>query len=81
MKRAGKRRREDKKMQEPVPLALRRKDAARALGLSTRTLDRAISRGDLVAKKYGSRTLVPRAEIERYLEMMLQARDKEKPPA
>jgi excisionase family DNA binding protein len=56
------------------PLALRRKETARALGLSITTVDRAIKRGDLVAKKYGSRVLVPQVEIERYLEK-LQAAD------
>ena len=53
-----------------APLALRRKEAARMLGVSLTTIDRAISRGDLVAKKYGKRTLVPTIEIERYLERM-----------
>jgi excisionase family DNA binding protein len=52
--------------------------AARELGLSITTVDRAIKRGDLVAKKYGSRVLVPRAEIERYLASLRSA--SEKPP-
>jgi excisionase family DNA binding protein len=59
-------------------LAVRRKEAARMLSVSLTTLDRAISRGDLVAKKYGARTLVPRIEIDRYLDRMA---NKEKPPA
>lgn len=60
-----------------APLALRRKEAARMLGVSLTTIDRAISRGDLVAKKYGKRTLVPTVEIERYLERMMV---KQRPP-
>jgi excisionase family DNA binding protein len=59
------------------PLAVSRKEAAKALSLSVPTLDRAISRGDLVAKKYGSRTLVPVSEIERYLARL---QNKDKPP-
>lgn len=68
--------RKEKEMLQPF--ALTRKDAARALSLSLPTLDRAISRGHLVAKKYGSRTLITMSEIERYLEKL---KDKEKPPA
>jgi excisionase family DNA binding protein len=46
------------------PLA--RRDAAKALGLSISTIDRLITKGDLVAKKFGQRVLVPAEEIERY---------------
>jgi excisionase family DNA binding protein len=45
--------------------------------LSITTVDRAIKRGDLVAKKYGSRVLVPRAEIERYLANLKSASKKQ----
>jgi len=62
----------------PPPLAVPRKEAARELGLSITTVDRAIKRGDLVAKKYGARVLVPRAEIERYLANLKST--SEKPP-
>ena len=61
-------------------LALRRTEAARELGLSITTVDRAIKRGDLHAKKYGSRVLVPRAEIERYLEQLKDAAASARPP-
>jgi excisionase family DNA binding protein len=47
-----------------------REDAAQTLGLSLRTIDRAIERGDLAAKRYGRRVLVPAAEIGRYLEKL-----------
>ncbi len=52
------------------PVALSRQDVADALGLSIRSVDYAIARGDLVAKHYGRRVLVPGAEIERYLEKL-----------
>jgi excisionase family DNA binding protein len=47
--------------------ALRRKEAAELLGISVRTLDRAIARGDVKAKRYGSRLLLPMSELERFL--------------
>jgi excisionase family DNA binding protein len=60
-------RKEEAAMVTADQLALRRKEAARVLGLSVTTIDRAIKRRDLIAKKYGSRVLVPRSEVERYL--------------
>lgn len=55
-----------KKTDRPPPLAIPRKEVARVLGLSLSTVDRAIGRGDLKAKKYGARVLVPVAEVERF---------------
>jgi excisionase family DNA binding protein len=49
-----------------VPLAMPRKEAARTLGVSLSTVDRAIKRGDIKTKKYGARVLVPTSEIERF---------------
>ena len=49
-----------------VPLAMQRKEAARTLGVSLSTVDRAIKRGDIKTKKYGTRGLVPMSEIERF---------------
>jgi excisionase family DNA binding protein len=43
--------------------ALTRKEAAKLLGISLSTLDRAIARGDLKAKKYGSRVLLFVSEL------------------
>ena len=45
------------KVTAPVsaPLAVRRQEAARMLGLSITTVDRAIKRGDLRVKRYGTR--------------------------
>ncbi|WP_409998054.1 helix-turn-helix domain-containing protein [Bradyrhizobium sp. SZCCHNR1053] len=48
------------------PRVLTRKEAAKALGVSINTLDRAIARGDLKAKKYGGRVLLLTSELERF---------------
>ena len=50
-----------------APRALTRKEAAKLLGISVRTLDRAIARGDLKAKRYGTRLLILLSEVERFL--------------
>lgn len=44
---------------------LTRKEAAKMLSLSVRTIQRLIVRGDLKARRMGSRVLVPRRELER----------------
>jgi hypothetical protein len=49
------------------PLALHKKDAAKMLGLSLTSLDRAIASGDLKVKKYGKRSLLLTTEVERFL--------------
>ena len=48
------------------PRALTRKEAAKSLGISLSTLDRAIQRADLKAKKYGARVLLLSSELERF---------------
>jgi hypothetical protein len=73
---------EDDAMSEPKrktnkparPLAVARKDAARTL----RQWTAAIRRGDLKAKRYGGRMVVPISEIERYLARLQNV---EGPPA
>jgi excisionase family DNA binding protein len=75
---AGKLHKEGRPLQGQ-PMAPRRNEAARALGLSIRTVDRAIKRGDLHAKRYGARVLVPTAEIERYLATLSDTGGNEKP--
>ena len=50
-----------------APLVLNRKEAAKLTGLSIATIDRAIARGDLRVKKYGTRSLILRSEVERFL--------------
>ena len=54
------------KTDRPQPLAIPRKEVARMLSLSLSTVDRAIARGDLKTKKYGTRVLVPVGEVERF---------------
>lgn len=63
--------RKQQRRQPPTPSGplkfLTRKEAARELRMSLATLDRAISRGDLKAKKHGHSTFVMASEIERYI--------------
>lgn len=49
------------------PVAYRRKQAAKALGLSERTLDRLIASGDLKAIRVRNCVLILAAEVRRYL--------------
>jgi hypothetical protein len=50
------------------PLALHRKEAAKKIGISLTSLDRAIAAGKLKAKKYGKRTLLLVPDIERFVD-------------
>jgi excisionase family DNA binding protein len=43
-----------------------RRDAALLLGLSLRSIDYLLVRGQLAAKKVGRRTLITRASLERF---------------
>ena len=43
-----------------------RKDAAHQLGVSTRTLDYMIARGELQTRRVGKKVLVPRASLVRF---------------
>jgi hypothetical protein len=52
----------------PTPLFLTRKEAARALRMSTAKLDRVIARDELRAKKHGHAVVVMQSEIDRYIE-------------
>lgn len=49
------------------PLVIHRKEAAVLTGLSTASIDRAIARGQLKAKKYGKRSILLLSEVERFL--------------
>jgi excisionase family DNA binding protein len=42
-------------------------DAAKVIGVSRSTLFNLLARGDLKARKLGTRTLITTAELERYL--------------
>jgi len=48
-------------------LVLTRKEAAKLAKMSVSTIDRAIARGDLRAKKYGARSILLRTEVERFV--------------
>ncbi len=43
------------------------REAAAALGISRRSLDRAVARGDLRAARIGGAVRIPRAELDRLL--------------
>ena len=51
----------------PGELAVDPAEAGRLLGLSRRSVDRAIGRGELRAVHVGGRVIVPRVEIDRLL--------------
>ena len=48
------------------PILVSRKDAATLLGLSLRTVDNLLTRGQLAARKVGRRTLILRSALERF---------------
>ena len=52
-------------MQEP--LALSRRDAAIALGVSVRTLDYLLSSGELRGRRIGRRIVIPKVTLEAFL--------------
>jgi excisionase family DNA binding protein len=51
----------------PLPLALRLDEAAGAVGLSRRTLERLIADGELVACRLGRSVVIEVKELERLL--------------
>lgn len=48
------------------PLLVTREDAARLLSLSTKEIDRVRAKGDLVARRHGSRVLFTLDELRRF---------------
>ena len=52
---------------EPAPLAYRPADAAKVLGISRAKLYQIMDEGRIVGRKLDRRTLIPRAELERYI--------------
>jgi len=53
------------------PLAYRPADAARVLGVHRATIYELLNSGELTARKAGARTtLIPRAELQRYLDSL-----------
>jgi excisionase family DNA binding protein len=53
-----------------TPLAYRPRDAARILGIGRSLLYELIAAGKITTRKLGAVTLVPRAELERYLDSL-----------
>ena len=50
-----------------TPLCYAPNDAAKVLGIGRSTLFSLLARGELSARKLGTRTLITAAELERYL--------------
>jgi excisionase family DNA binding protein len=55
-------------------LLLGKSEAAPFLGISVRTLDALIARGEIEVKRIGRRVLIPRAELERFANELKEAR-------
>ncbi|SHT54749.1 DNA binding domain, excisionase family [Mycobacteroides abscessus subsp. abscessus] len=51
-------------------LLVTRQEAAEALSLSLREVDEARRAGKLLAKKYGSKVLIPWSEVEQFAESL-----------
>lgn len=61
------------------PILVSRKDAAALLGLSIRSIDNLLARGQLAARKIGRRTLILRAALERFARSSETAQGAERP--
>ena len=48
-------------------LVVTREEAAEALRLSLRTVDKLLAAGEISARRVGRRVLIPRTEIERFV--------------
>jgi excisionase family DNA binding protein len=59
-----------------TPLAYSLEDAAKQLSVSAQSIRRLIDRGELKARHVGTRVLVPRTELERFLTPTDQRRPK-----
>jgi excisionase family DNA binding protein len=51
-----------------TPLAYSVEDAAKQLSVSSQSVRRLIDRGELKARRVGTRVIVPKNELERWLE-------------
>jgi excisionase family DNA binding protein len=51
-----------------TPLAYSVEDAAKQLSVSAQSIRRLIDRGELKARRVGTRVIVPKNELERWLE-------------
>ena len=57
----------------PERLCLSPTDAAKALGIGRSTLSGLLARGEIKARKLGTRTLITAAELSRYVEGLPEA--------
>ncbi|APD18212.1 excise [Mycobacterium phage Hammy] len=55
---------------EVEPILLTREDTARALGLSTKEIDRLRATGDLMPRRHGRKVLFPIAELRRFAQSL-----------
>ncbi len=73
--------RDDKSSGSPDRLVLRPRDAAKALGLSTSTLNRLVRAGEIKCIRLDRITLYPIEVLEAWLKSKLESGDDEKPRA
>lgn len=73
--------RDDKSTGSPRRLVLRPRDAAKALGLSTSTLNRLAKTGEIKCIRLDRITLYPMEVLEAWLKSKLESGDDEKPRA
>ncbi len=64
-----------------TPLAYTINDACRATGIGRTSLYKILKRGDLKAHKAGRRTLIPYAELQRYMAGLPAYTPNKQPPA
>jgi excisionase family DNA binding protein len=57
-----------------TPLCYAPNDAAKVLGIGRSTLFNLLARGELTARKLGTRTLITATELERYVASLPQAK-------
>ncbi len=57
----------ERKPDEPERLAYNVSEAARALGVSTRSVYNLLRRGELVRRKIGARSVIPKTSLEAFL--------------
>ena len=61
----------------PAPLAYTKADAAAAIGISVRSLDRAIKAGDLNVQYVGHKPVIVATELQSYVDNLPYARPEE----
>jgi excisionase family DNA binding protein len=51
-----------------IPMALNRKEAAQYLGISEKTLDKLLDRGDIKYRRIERAYIIPKSELDKFLE-------------